>query len=291
MASKWPSEFGRGKTLVPGLYVTATPIGNLEDITLRALRVLEQSDVIACEDTRVTAKLLSAYGLKTPLIAYHDHNGPRVRPQILARLAAGEKVALVSDAGTPLISDPGFKLIAEAHEAGCEVFAVPGASSVAAALSIAGLATDRFLFAGFLPPKSGARKKALEELKSAHASLVLLEGPSRLAALLADAAQVLGAREAAIAREITKLHEEVRRGTLEELAQHYEEAGAPKGEIVVVIGPPENALYTELDTDAALAQALKKSSVKDAAAEVAEITGRPRRELYARALEISKSET
>jgi len=288
MASKWPGAIGRGKSLVAGLYVTATPIGNLEDITLRALRVLEQSDVIACEDTRVTAKLLSAYGLKTPLIAYHDHNGPRARPQILARLAAGERVALVSDAGTPLISDPGFKLIAEAHEAGHGVFAVPGASSVSSALSIAGLATDRFLFAGFLAPKSGARKKALEELKSVKGSLVLLEGPSRLAALLKDAADVLGPRQAAIAREITKLHEEVRRGSLEDLAAHYAEASAPKGEIVVVIGPPDNDPYTELDVDAALTQALKTSSVKDAAAEVAEMSGRPRRELYARALEISK---
>jgi len=268
--------------------VTATPIGNLEDITLRALRVLEGADVVLCEDTRVTAKLLSAYGIKADLSPYHDHNGPRVRPKVLAQLAKGARVALVSDAGTPLISDPGYKLVAEARAAGHKVHVVPGASSVSAALSVAGLPTDRFLFVGFLPPKTHARKAALEELKSARASLVLLEGPSRLAALLRDAGAVLGPREAAVARELTKLHEDLRRGSLEELAVQYETEGPPKGEIVVIIGPPTEHLGAAIDVDAALRAALETGSVKDAAAEVAEMTGRPRREIYARALELAK---
>lgn len=288
MASKWRGgRKGAQKPLAPGLYVTATPIGNLEDMTLRALRVLEGADLILCEDSRVTGKLLGAFGIKGEMLAYHDHNGPKVRPRVLARLAEGAVVALVSDAGTPLISDPGYKLVREVREAGHEVFAVPGASSVAAALSIAGLPTDRFLFAGFLAPKSAARRKELEELKGTDASLVLLESASRLGGLLKDASDVLGPREAAVAREITKLHEEVRRGTLEELARAYKEEGPPKGEIVVVIAPPAEGL-AEIDVDAALRAALDNGSVKDAAAEVAEMTGRPRRELYARALELQK---
>lgn len=290
MASKWREGRGDAKPLEPGLYVTATPIGNLEDITLRALRVLEGADVVLCEDTRVTAKLLSAYGIKADLVAYHDHNAARVRPQVLERLAKGEAVALVSDAGTPLISDPGYKLVAEARAAGAKVHVVPGASSVPAALSIAGLPTDRFLFAGFLPPKSAARLKALEELRPVRASLVFFEGPSRLAAALQDAAAVLGPREAAVARELTKLHEEVRRGTLNELAAHYEEAGPPKGEIVIVIAPAADDGASAIDVDEALRAALKSGSVKDAASEVAEMTGRPRREVYARALELAKDE-
>ncbi len=290
VASKWQVPGRASKPLASGLYVTATPIGNLEDITLRALRVLENADVVACEDTRVTAKLLNAYGVKARLFAYHDHNAARVLPGLLARLAEGDRVALVSDAGTPLISDPGFRLVEAAREAGYEVFAVPGASSVSAALSVAGLPTDRFLFAGFLPPRKAARKKALEDLKHTQASLVLLEGPSRLGAMLGDAAKVLGPRNAAVARELTKLHEEVRRGTLTELAAHYAEAGPPKGEIVVIIAPPTDNLDTDIDVDAALRDALQAGSVKDAASEVAQMTGRPRRELYARALALSKSD-
>jgi len=276
--------------LEPGLYVTATPIGNLEDITLRALRVLEGADMVLCEDTRVSARLLSAYGIKAELTAYHDHNAARVRPRVLERLHDGARVALVSDAGTPLISDPGYKLVAEARAAGVKVHAVPGASSVPAALCVAGLPTDRFLFAGFLPPKSAARKKALEELRSIRASLVVFEGPSRLAGFLRDAALVLGPREAAVTRELTKLHEEVRRGPLDELAAHYEDAGPPKGEIVVVIAPPTENQASAVDMDEALRAALKTGSLKDAAAEVAEMTGRPRREVYARALELSKEQ-
>jgi 16S rRNA (cytidine1402-2'-O)-methyltransferase len=268
--------------------VTATPIGNLGDITLRALAVLEGADAVLCEDTRVTAKLLSAYGIKAELVAYHDHNAARVRPRVLKRLAAGECIALVSDAGTPLISDPGYKLVAEARAAGASVHAVPGASSVPAALSVVGLPTDRFFFVGFLPPKAGARRKALEELKGARASLVLFEGPSRITALLRDSATVLGPRAAAVARELTKLHEEVRRGTLDELAAHYEAEGPPKGEIVVVIAPPTEDQGASIDVDEALRAALKTGSVKDAASEVAEMTGRPRREIYARALKIAK---
>ena len=289
VASKW-QDVGRRdakKPLEPGLYVTATPIGNLEDVTLRALRVFESADLILCEDSRVTGKLLNAFGIKGEMLAYHDHNAEKVRPRVLERLAAGAVVALVSDAGTPLISDPGYKLVRETAEAGHGVFTVPGPSSVAAALSIAGLPTDRFLFAGFLPPKSAARRKALEELKPVVASLVLLEGPSRLQGLLKDASDVLGEREVAVARELTKLHEEVRRGTLVELALHYENEGAPKGEIVVVIAPPTDKAG-EIDVDAALLSALKQGSVKDAASEVAEMTGQARRVLYARALELSR---
>jgi len=290
VASKWQESLNPAKTLEPGLYVTATPIGNLEDITLRALRVLEGADMVLCEDTRVSARLLSAYGIKAELTAYHDHNAARVRPRVLERLHDGARVALVSDAGTPLISDPGYKLVAEARAAGVKVHAVPGASSVPAALCVAGLPTDRFLFAGFLPPKSAARKKALEELRSIRASLVVFEGPSRLAGFLRDAALVLGPREAAVTRELTKLHEEVRRGPLDELAAHYEDAGPPKGEIVVVIAPPTENQASAVDMDEALRAALKTGSLKDAAAEVAEMTGRPRREVYARALELSKEQ-
>src|SRR5262245_38123197 len=204
-----------------GLHLVATPIGNLRDVTLRALEVLAAADVIACEDTRVTRRLLDHYGIATPLTPYHEHNAAAMRPKILARLAAGEALALVSDAGTPLISDPGFKLVREAAACGIAVFAVPGASSVTAALSIGGLPTDRFLFMGFLPPKSAARQAALAEVKDLAATLLILEAPSRLAASLADLAQVLGPRPAAIAREMTKLHEEVRRGTLAALSESY----------------------------------------------------------------------
>jgi len=288
MASKWQEGRGSAKPLAPGLYVTATPIGNLEDITLRALRVLEGADAVACEDTRVTGKLLNAYGIKANLIAYHDHNAARARPRILDRLSKGACIALVSDAGTPLISDPGYKLIAEARDAGLAIHAVPGPSSVSAALSVAGLPTDRFMFLGFLPPKSGARTKALQDVKDVKASLVLLEGPSRLAKLLRDADAALGPREAAVARELTKIHEDVRRGSLIELVAHYEESGPPKGEIVVVIGPPTDEPGSAIDMDKALRAALRLGSVKDAATEVSELTGRPRREVYARALELTK---
>jgi len=273
------------RPLAAGLYVVATPIGNLGDITLRALEVLRRADLIACEDTRVTATLARRFGLAAERVAYHDHNAETVRPRLLERMAAGRSVALVSDAGTPLVSDPGFKLVRAAREAGIAVTALPGASAALAALMVAGLPTDRFLFAGFLPAKPGQRQKALAELAAVPATLVFFETAPRLGSTLAEMAAALGPREAAVARELTKLHEEVRRGTLAELAAHYAEAGPPKGEIVLVVGPPEAkpSLSAE-EVDGRLGAALETMSVGDASAALAAETGLSRRELYARAL-------
>ena len=275
--------------LAPGLYVTATPIGNLGDVTLRALSVLASADLVCCEDTRVTRRLLDRYHLRPPLLAYHEHNAASVRPRVLARLDAGETVALVSDAGTPLVSDPGYKLVQAAIEAGHKVFPIPGASAALAALVAAGLPTDRFFFEGFLPAKSGQRKTRIAELAAIPATLVLYESGPRLAASLADLASGLGARPAAVCRELTKAFEEVRRGTLTQLATHYGEAGAPKGEIVVVIAPPsaEASAVSPEALDAKLKAALKKLSVKDAAEAVAAETGVKRREAYQRALALA----
>ncbi|WP_425450170.1 16S rRNA (cytidine(1402)-2'-O)-methyltransferase [Virgifigura deserti] len=271
-----------------GLILVATPIGNLADITLRALDTLRRADVIACEDTRVTARLLARYGIETSLLAYHDHNAARRRPVLLDRLRRGETVALVSDAGTPLVSDPGFKLVRAARDAGINVTAAPGPSAPLTALVISGLPSDRFLFAGFLPPRGAARRTALGTLATVPASLLFFESAGRLAATLADMATVLGPREAAVARELTKLFEEVRRAPLPELAAHYAAAGPPKGEIVIVVAPPEEAAATEADLDAALERALAEMSLRDAAAAVATATGRPRREVYARALALAR---
>ncbi|MEO5336703.1 MAG: 16S rRNA (cytidine(1402)-2'-O)-methyltransferase [Magnetospirillum sp. WYHS-4] len=274
----------------PGLYAVATPIGNAGDITLRALEVLRTVDAIACEDTRVTARLLAIHGIRRPLLAYHEHNAERARPQIVRRLQEGESLALVSDAGTPLVSDPGYKLVRACHEAGIAVNALPGPSSVLTALVLAGLPTDRFLFAGFLPNRSTARRKALAELAAIPATLVLMESPSRLPASLADMALVLGDREAAVTRELTKLFEEVRRGGLADLAAHYAEAGPPKGEVTVVIGPPsgEREAPAADDLDGWLRDAMAELSVRDAADRVAGISDLPRRQVYARALELKK---
>lgn len=275
--------------LAPGLYVTATPIGNLSDVTLRALSVLASADLVCCEDTRVTRRLLDRYGLRPQLLAYHEHNAASVRPRVLAKLDDGASVALVSDAGTPLVSDPGYKLVGAAIEAGHKVFPVPGASAALAALVAAGLPTDRFFFEGFLPAKGGQRKTRIGDLASIPATLVLYETGPRLGASLADLADGLGARAGAVCRELTKAFEEVRRGTLSELAAHYATAGAPKGEIVVVIAPPD-------ETDAALGMdalddqlkaALGNMSVKDAADAVTAATGMKRRAVYQRALELS----
>lgn len=268
-----------------GLYVVATPIGNLEDITLRALRILKGAALIACEDTRVTAKLLRHYGIATPLLSCHDHNEASRTPEILKRLETGAAVALVSDAGTPLVSDPGYRLVRACRAAGHPVTAVPGACACVAALSVAGLPTDRFFFAGFLPPRSAARRTALAPLAGIEATLAFHEAPSRLAASLADMAAVLGAeREAAVAREITKLFEETRRGPLAGLAAHYASAGPPKGEIVVLVGPPVAVAEEASDVDALLRAALRQLSLRDAVAEVANATGLPRGEVYRRAL-------
>ncbi|WP_262692389.1 16S rRNA (cytidine(1402)-2'-O)-methyltransferase [Kordiimonas aestuarii] len=285
------AEFGSQQILKPGLYVVATPIGNLGDLSPRAKHILAEVDMIACEDTRVTARLLTANLIKKPLVPYHEHNGPVARPKILAKLASGGKVALVSDAGTPLISDPGFKLVAEAQDAGHLVSAVPGPCAAVMALSLAGLPTDRFLFMGFPPGKSKARQSWFKAEAKTHASLVFYESAKRVADCLKDAADVLGARQAAICRELTKRFEEVRRDNLLALAAHYSEADTPKGEIVVVIGPPAEHSHddaTALDMEALLTAALKHMSVKSASAFVAELTDVPKKTIYARALELTK---
>jgi 16S rRNA (cytidine1402-2'-O)-methyltransferase len=272
-----------------GLYVVATPIGNLKDITLRALEVLRAADLVLCEDTRVTRKLLERHHLAPKLVAYHDHNAASVRPRVLAELAKGSAVALVSDAGTPLVSDPGFKLVAAAIEAGHRVYPIPGASAALAALVTAGLPSDRFFFEGFLPPKSGARKTRLAELRAIPATLIFYESGPRLGDSLADIAAVLGLRDAAVCRELTKAFEEVRRGTLAALASHYEEAGPPKGEIVIVVAPPGEAdAPDDADIDRKIQAAMKKLSLKDAASAIAAETGLPRKEIYARALALAE---
>ena len=276
--------------LAAGLYLVATPIGNLRDITLRALETLAGADVIACEDSRVTRKLTEHYGIATPLTPYHEHNAADARPKLIARLAQGEAIALVSDAGTPLISDPGYKLVQAASAAGHVVIAVPGASAVLTALTASGLPTDRFFFEGFLPPKQAARQKRIAALAAVPATLLVFESGTRLAAALADLAAGLGARKAAICRELTKLHEEIRRSDLVELAEHYAGGGETRGEVVIVMAPPAAEAVSALDIDAMLRNALNRVSVKDAVGEVASATGRPRREVYQRALALAKDD-
>ncbi len=272
----------------PGLYIVATPIGNMDDISLRALDLLAAVDRIACEDTRHTRRLLERHGIEARLLPYHEHNAEHMRPAIMARLAHGVSLALVSDAGTPLISDPGYKLVRKAIRSGIYVSALPGASAALMALTLSGLPSDRFMFAGFLPPKSGARRKALGELAAIDTTLIFFESARRLCASLADMAAILGRRDIAVAREMTKLHEEFRRGDVAELAAHYAENGAPKGEVVVVVGPPAAAaVVSEEFIEARLSELLQTASVRDAAAQLAAETGLARRELYARALRIS----
>jgi 16S rRNA (cytidine1402-2'-O)-methyltransferase len=271
--------------LPPGLYIVATPIGNLSDLSPRAADVLARADLIAVEDSRVTAKLLHHIGAKRPMLPYHDHNAERVRPRLLERMRQ-EAVALVSDAGTPLISDPGYKLVRDARAAGIAVTTVPGPSAVVAALTLAGLPTDRFLFLGFLPQKGGARATAIAEVAAVRATLVLYESGPRLASTLEALRAGLGDREAAVAREISKRFEETVTGTLSELAARYAEA-APKGEIVVVVAPPGEAEAAgEEDVDEALREAMGRLSASRAAAEVAERLGVPRRQAYERALKL-----
>jgi 16S rRNA (cytidine1402-2'-O)-methyltransferase len=276
--------------IAPGLYLVATPIGNLGDIGLRALGVLAAADVIACEDTRVSRRLTDHYGIATPLTPYHEHNAAEARPKILERLGAGEIVALISDAGTPLISDPGYKLAREAGSLGHVVTAIPGPSSVLAALSLSGLPTDRFFFEGFLPPKEMARQKRIGELARVPATLVLFETGPRIAAALADLAHGLGSRDAAVCRELTKLHEEVRRTSLDTLARDYANGAETRGEFVIVIAPPAEQPAEAEDIDALLRRALARVSVKDAVSEVASATGASRRDVYQRALELTKDD-
>lgn len=272
--------------LETGLYVVATPIGNLRDITLRALDILAGVSRVYAEDTRVSRKLMDAYGLKPRLAAYHEHNAEAAREEILNALSAGESVALISDAGTPLVSDPGYKLARAVIEAGHRVFPIPGASALLAGLVVSGLPSDRFAFAGFLPPKQAARRAALSELAEIDATLIFYESGPRLADSLADMAETLGPRPAAVARELTKMFEETRRETLDALAAHYARAGAPKGEIVVLVGPPPpKADVSDEALDAFLLGALG-NGVKEAASAAARDLGVPRRRAYARALEL-----
>ncbi len=269
--------------LAPGLYIVATPIGNLSDLSARAAEVLKAADVVAVEDSRVTAKLLAHIGVKKPMTPYHDHNADRVRPELLARMAEGA-VALVSDAGTPLISDPGYKLVREARAAGLNVITVPGPCAAIAALTLAGLPTDRFLFIGFLPAKGGARATAIAEVATVKATLILYESGPRLGAALAALKEGLGDRQAAVVREISKRFEETVTASLEELAGRYTDA-PPKGEIVIVVAPPGEAeAPAAADVDAALREAMARLSTSRAAAEVAQALGLPRREVYERAL-------
>ncbi|MBV9551784.1 MAG: 16S rRNA (cytidine(1402)-2'-O)-methyltransferase [Alphaproteobacteria bacterium] len=270
--------------MAPGLHLVATPIGNLGDITLRALWVLRSADRILCEDTRVTGRLLAHFGIDTPLRPYHDHNAERARPDVLAALRRGETLALVSDAGTPLVSDPGYKLVCAAIAEGVPVTAAPGVSAATAALILSGLPPDRFLFAGFLPVRSHARRAALAAWREIEATLLFYEGPSRLAACLTDMAEILGDRPAAIGRELTKLHEEVRRGKLVGLAGDYRDRPAVRGEIVIVVGPPAAPAADLAAVDAQLDRLLAEGSVRDAAAALAAGTGLPRRNAYERAL-------
>lgn len=286
-----PNDGGAASKLAPGLYVVATPLGNLGDITARATAVLRDADLIACEDTRVTARLLQALGVAAPrLVRYDDHAGDNAPTRLIDAIREGKAVALVSDAGTPLIADPGYRLVRAAQEAGLAVRTVPGPSAVVAAVSVSGLPTDRFLASGFLPQRPGPRRKALAALAAVPATLVIPEAPHRLAESLADMAEVLGDREAVVARELTKLFEETRRGTLAGLAAHYAASGAPKGEIVVVIAPPAESAAEEQGArlDERLVAALESESVRDAAAAVAAATGLPKRAVYARALELAR---
>ena len=275
--------------LVPGLHIVATPIGNMRDITLRALDVLREADLIACEDTRVFAKLASHYGIAAPTVAYSDATQDAAEPRIVRALAAGKRVALVSDAGMPLISDPGYRLVRAALAGDHVVTSAPGASAVPMALALSGLPTDRFFFGGFLPAKESERRRAIASAAAVPATLVFFEAPHRLAASLVDLAELLGLRPAAIARELTKLFEEVRRGSLTELAEHYARHPDVKGEIAVVIGPPDEATAPPAERlDEALRAAMAGASVKDAAAEVAARYGLKRRDVYARALELKR---
>jgi 16S rRNA (cytidine1402-2'-O)-methyltransferase len=247
--------------------------------------------VVACEDTRVTSKLLAIHGIKARLTPYHDHNARVAAPALMERLREGGTVAYVSDAGTPLISDPGYRLVRACGEEGIAVIPLPGASAVMAALCVSGLPTDRFLFAGFPPPRSAARQRFLAELSGVPATLVFMESPRRLAASLADMAAILGPREAAVGRELTKMFEEVRRGTLGDLSEHYQTAGAPRGEVTLVVAPPlKTGLADDAETDALLEAALEELSPRGAAERVAAETGRPFRRLYGRALELGRAE-
>ena len=299
MAIREPASYtafgvkAEAEPLTPGLHIVATPIGNLKDVSFRALGTLAAADAVFAEDTRVSRKLLAHYGITTPLIAYHEHNAAEMRPKIIARLKEGQALALISDAGTPLVSDPGYRLVEAVLAEGFNVVPVPGPSAVLAALVAAGLPTDRFFFEGFLPPKSAARRERLAALAAIPATLVFFESPHRLVDMLRDALETLGDRTAAVARELTKLYETVRRGTLQELMSEFEAASRPKGEIVVLIGAAVTSDRLNEATeglDDRLRQHLAHLSVKDAVTVAVEETGLPRRQVYARAVALAKGD-
>ncbi len=283
------------RKLTPGLYVVATPIGNLADITLRALSILSSVDVIACEDTRVTRKLLAKHGISNRLTSYHEHNARRSGRRLLNRLINGEAVALVSDAGTPLVSDPGYRLVLEARREGVLVVPIPGPSIVTAALSVSGLPTDRFMFVGFLPSRKGERLRVINEFRDIKATLVLFESSRRLAATLCDLWSVLGKRSAVVAREVTKRFEESRSDMLDSLAEYYSNTSPPRGEIIVLVGPPEknrgvDCKFSDVEIDAQIEAALEHHPLTNVASLVASATGLPRREVYSRAVKVKKRE-
>ncbi|HKZ96127.1 MAG TPA: 16S rRNA (cytidine(1402)-2'-O)-methyltransferase [Hyphomicrobiaceae bacterium] len=283
------AEFARlvARPLAPGLYLVATPIGNLGDITLRALAVLAQAGVIYCEDTRRSRTLLEHFGLAARLRPYHEHNAEEQRPRVLEELTRGKTVALVCDAGTPLISDPGYKLVREAAAAGHAVVAIPGPSAALAALTSSGLPTDAFFFAGFLPVRDGARRARIAELAALPATIVLFEAPSRVARTLCDLAEIMGSRPAAVARELTKVYEEVRRASLPELAEIYAR-GEPKGEVVIVVGPPLASEVADAVIADRLGAVLSEMSLRDAAKAVAEALGVPKARVYDLALKLKR---
>lgn len=274
--------------LEPALYIVSTPIGNLGDITLRALSVMERAEPVFAEDTRHTRKLTSHFGLSSTLQPYHEHNAAQERPRILARIRAGQPVALVSDAGTPLISDPGYKLARAALDDGLRVISIPGASALLTALTSSGLASDHFFFEGFLPPKSAARRKRLAALAELPGTIVFYEAPSRLAAMLEDARDILGSREAAVVKELTKLHEALLRGTLEQLVDKVSGGFSEKGEFVVLAGPPPPVSVSDDDIEIQLASVMGERSLRDAARDVAEELGIPRSRVYALALKLKQ---
>jgi len=275
----------------PALHLVATPIGNLADITLRALETLAGADIVACEDTRVSRVLLERYGIRRRTTAYHEHNAAEAGPKLIAALEAGRSVALISDAGTPLVSDPGYRLVNEALERGIRVVPVPGPSAALAALTASGLPSDTFLFAGFLPVKAGQLRSRLESLKAVPATLIFFESPRRLAETLAAMMETLGGeRQAAVGRELTKAFEETRTGTLTALAGHYAAADTPKGEIVVCIGPPLAVTDGPADIDRLLLSLAAEMPASKAAAEAAKMTGQPKPALYRRLLELKDAD-
>lgn len=275
------------RPLEPALYLIATPIGNLGDVTVRALETFAAADIVACEDTRVTRILLERYGIRRKMIAYHEHNEAEAASRLVAAVQDGRSVALASDAGTPLVSDPGYRLVQEAIKEGVRVVPIPGASAVLSALTVSGLPNDTFMFAGFLPVKAGQKKSRIEALADVPATLIFYESPRRLADTLEVMAAVLGDREAVVARELTKTFEELRRGSLPELAAHYAQTGAPKGEVVLCVAPPgERAEPSKADTDQMLIGLAAEMSAAKAAGEAARMTGQKKSDLYQRLLKL-----